>query len=317
MAAGRTVTIPVFDFSGPMDAGETARLHRAAAGIGFFHATHPLFDGKRCSQAIQLARGFFDLPAAEKQALAIENSAHFRGYSEMRNARDWREQIHFGREEAAGAHRLSGPNLWPASGEWRSEILRLIADFETAGRDILNGIASGLRLPPDQLLPQEEAPYVLLKLIHYLPPPDGQPRSGVAPHVDFSWITLLLQDDAGGLSACTPEGHWQDIDPRPDSLIVNIGEILQFATSARLRATPHRVMNRTRDRISLPFFLNPGLDRWIGPIPLAQRGTISAAPEPEHVHRVLPISAATPFHYGEAEWRRKGQGVWCRDCVPG
>lgn len=309
------MTVPVFDFSGPLDASETARLHQAAAGIGFFHARHPFFDERRGSQAIELAREFFALPPAEKQELAIEKSAHFRGYSEMRNARDWREQIHFGREEPAGTHQLSGPNLWPASPEWRAELLRLIADFEAAGRDILNAISAGLSLPPNQLLPQAEAPYVLLKLIHYLPPPDGQPRSGVAPHVDFSWITLLLQDDAGGLSACTPEGRWQDIPPMPGTLIVNIGEILQFVTGARLRATPHRVMNRTRDRISLPFFLNPGLDRRIEPIPIAQRGTVSAAPEAEHVHRVLPISANTPFHYGEAEWRRKGLGVWCRDCV--
>ncbi|MGJ5819044.1 isopenicillin N synthase family dioxygenase [Paludibaculum fermentans] len=315
MAARSIVTVPVFDFSGPMDASEIARLSQAAAGVGFFHVRHPLFDEQRGNQAIELARDFFALPPADKQSLAIENSAHFRGYSEMRNARDWREQIHFGREEPAGVHPLSGPNLWPASREWRAELLRLIADFETAGRDILNAISAGLPLRPDQLLPPAEAPYVLLKLIHYLPPPDGQPRSGVAPHVDFSWITLLLQDDAGGLSACTPEGQWQDIKPMPGTLIVNIGEILQFVTGARLRATPHRVMNRTRDRISLPFFLNPGLDRWIEPARLGQQDPSTATPDPEHVHRVLPVNAATTFHYGEAEWRRKGQGVWCRDCV--
>lgn len=310
------MTIPVFDFSGPLNASETARLYQAAEEIGFFHARHPLFDEQRCNQAIELAREFFTLPPAEKQELAIEKSAHFRGYSEMRNARDWREQIHFGREEPAGAHPLSGPNLWPASPGWRADLLRLIADFETAGRDILNAMSAGLALSVNQLLPLDEAPYVLLKLIHYLPPPDGQPRSGVASHVDFSWITLLLQDDAGGLSACTPEGRWQDIPPMPGTLIVNLGEILQFVTGARLKATPHRVMNRTRDRISLPFFLNPGLDRWIAPAPLSRRGAYSAAPEAEHVHRVLPISADIPFQYGDAEWRRKGLGVWCRECVP-
>ncbi|MGC4053356.1 MAG: 2-oxoglutarate and iron-dependent oxygenase domain-containing protein [Paludibaculum sp.] len=208
------MTVPLFDFSSPLDANEIARLHQAATATGFFHARHPLFDERRGSQAIELAREFFALAPAEKQELAIEKSAHFRGYSEMRNARDWREQIHFGREEPAGAHPLSGPNLWPASREWRAGLLHLIADFEAAGRDILNAICAGVSQPPNQLLPQAEAPYVLLKLIHYLPPPDSQPRSGVAPHVDFSWITLLLQDDAGDLRLHT-RGRRRTSSPGP------------------------------------------------------------------------------------------------------
>jgi isopenicillin N synthase-like dioxygenase len=193
--------------------------------------------------------------------------------------------------------RLRGPNLWPADPAWRDRMLRLMSDLERAGRDILSALAAGLSARED--------PYLLLKLIHY--PPTEVPQSGVAAHVDFSWITLLLQDDTGGLEVCTPSGEWIEVPPTPGALSVNIGEILQFATRGYFQATPHRVRNRSasRSRFSLPFFLNPGLDTLVEP---------AAA---EHVHRVFAADDRAPFVFGEEEWRRKGLGVWCAECVPG
>src|SRR5215471_12626299 len=139
--------IPLLHFDGR--SGQDAV--RAARDIGCFFASHPLFPPERCEQAIADARTFFDLDLAEKRALAIERSAHFRGYSEMRNARDWREQIHFGREEPpAGSGpdyaRLRGPNLWPSDSAWRDRLLDLMRDLERAGRDILSALALACNL---------------------------------------------------------------------------------------------------------------------------------------------------------------------------
>ena len=128
----------------------------------------------------------------------------------------------------------------------------------------------------------------------------GARRPGVAAHVDFSWVTLLLQDATGGLEVCTPAGEWMEAPFISGTLLVNLGEILQFATGGLYQATPHRVTTAERDRISLPFFLNPALDSVISPV------------EPgAHVHRVL---RAAPLQFGEEEWKRKGLGVWCAAC---
>jgi isopenicillin N synthase-like dioxygenase len=306
----------IFDFPARQSGGELERLRRVANSSGYFYARHPLFDEDRIERALTLAGVFFASPQPEKEAVGIERSPHYRGYSVMRNSRDWREQIHFGRETAPGDHRLEGPNLWPPDGAWRSAVLSLLADFEAAGRAILHALAGCLEVPEENLLAREEQPYLLLKMIHYLVPPDATPRSGVAPHVDFSWITLLLQDSVGGLSVCTPGGVWREVEPIAGTLVVNLGEILQYASESYFLATPHQVVSRTGSRISLPFFLNPGLRRWVTPAGSPLTREWQPAPELTHVHRVLPDGALGSFCFGDAEWRRKGEGIWCRDCVP-
>lgn len=248
-------------------------------------------------EAVELARSFFALADVEKRALAIEGSAHFRGYSVMRNQRDWREQIHFGREEVAVVSArnydgLRGPNLWPEDVRWKSEVIRLIRDLEIVGREVLRRFG--------EWMVEEERSYLLLKMIHYHESPGGIARPGVAAHVDFSWITLLVRDHAGGLEICTPAGEWLAAPAVSGTLLVNLGEVLQFATGGYYQATPHRVTTGDRSRISLPFFLNPSLDSVISP----RAGEA-------HVHRVL---RAEPLHFGEAEWKRKGLGFWCAEC---
>ncbi len=283
----------------------TVGLREQVREAGAFYARHPLFPPERCEAAVAAARRFFALPEEEKRALAIERSRHFRGYSEMRNERDWREQIHFGREEApveSGAEydQLRGPNLWPEDAEWKRDLLRLMDDLETVGREIMQCLC---------YFSAEEQSYLLLKLIHYGESPDGVARPGVAAHVDFSWITLLLQDDAGGLEVRTPAGEWVEATPRPGTLVVNIGEILQLSTGGEFVATPHRVTTGARSRVSMPFFLNPALDTVIPP----GRGAAVADRGP-HVHRVFTAMPKDPVVFGEAEWERKGRGIWCREC---
>ena len=131
--------------------------------------------------------------------------------------------------------------------------------------------------------------------------------------MDFSWITLLLQDDTGGLEVRTGGGEWLDVPPKPGRLVVNVGEILEFASRGRYRATPHRVVNRsiTRARVSLPFFLDPGLARTV------VRAAADRVEDCDHVHRVFPGTRQEGFVFGEQEWKRKGLGVWCGMCVSG
>jgi isopenicillin N synthase-like dioxygenase len=271
---------------------------------GAFYARHPLFPEERCERALALAREFFALPEEEKQELSMAGSAHFRGYSEMRGERDWREQIHFGREEETAAgeayDRLRGPNRWPRDAGWRAELLALLADMDQVARDILQRLwYAGV----------DEHGYQLLKLIRYHAAAEAA-RPGVAAHVDFSWITLLLQDDTGGLEIRTPEGEWVAAPRRAGTVLVTLGEILEYTSGGEFRATPHRVTAGARGRISIPYFLNPALDTVLGP------GRWRAAPkaEGEHVHRVFVEAPEGPIVFGEEEWRRKGMGVWCGEC---
>jgi isopenicillin N synthase-like dioxygenase len=161
--------------------------------------------------------------------------------------------------------------------------------------------------------------YLVAKLIGYHPQPSATAvRSGVAPHVDFSWLTINLQD-SDGLEVRRPDGGWTKIDLRHGAVWIHAGELLEHATAGRYQATPHRVINHspTRTRVSVPVFVNPPLDALVPVFPALPQ-TPRRDPDPaEHVHRVLPPRRdRRAFHFGEAEWHRKGLGGWCFSCRP-
>jgi isopenicillin N synthase-like dioxygenase len=311
------------------------QLVEACRQTGCFQLTHHSVPPALYQEALQVARDYFALPLEQKAALDIAHSPHFRGYSRMSNGRDWREQVHLGREEPPGGGgsepeylRLQGPNPWPRGERWRSVLLSYLHAVEAVGLQLLGALAQGLQLPGEPFA-QELArePYLVMKLIHYLPQPGaGLPaRSGVAAHCDFSWLTLLLQDEQGGLQVRSLSGEWVDVEPRLDALVVNLGELMQLATGGVFQATPHRVTNRSGEkaRTSIPVFLCPNLRARVPPLPVPREWLEASTPPPDlgHVHRVIPLSRMptaeaplTPFVFGEAEWRRKGLGIWCAEC---
>jgi isopenicillin N synthase-like dioxygenase len=297
-----------------------AAVERAFAESGGFL----LHDSRVASEAremVSVARGFFDLPIEIKRELAIEHSPHFRGWSEMRNERDWREQIHFGaeRESHAGEPQyllLDGPNLWPADPAFRAVVTRYIQVVAASGEHILATIARGLGIGSDVFGAIATDGYHLLKLICYWAQQEPQvARPGVAAHVDFSYLTLTLQDGSG-LEARRPDGAWIEIEPLDGAWWIHPGELLQFATCGLFAATPHRVVNRSHNlrRLSMPFFCNPPLTATVPR--LRSMGGCERPHSTEHVHHVLRSDAdPAPFVFGEAEWRRKGLNRWCVDCI--
>lgn len=96
---------------------------------------------------------------------------------------------------------------------------------------------------------------------------------GVGEHCDYGVLTILKQDDVGGLEvkvAGTDGGApvWIAAPPIPGTFVVNIGDMLDRLTHGRYRATPHRVRNTAgRDRLSVPFFYDPAWDAVVDPIP--------------------------------------------------
>ena len=295
-----------------------AAVERAFAESGGFLLLDPIAVAQAREMVI-VARRFFDLPIEVKRELAIEHSPHFRGWSEMRNERDWREQIHLGGEQESHTRGpqyllLQGPNLWPADPAFRAGVTRYMEVVAAAGEHILATIAGGLGFAPDVFGAIARDGYHLLKLICYWAQQELQaPRPGVAAHVDFSYLTLTLQDGAG-LEVRRADGTWIEVEPLAGAWWVHPGELLEFATSGLYAATPHRVLNRSNDRtrLSMPFFVNPPLSVTVARLPAVGRERPHRG---EHIHHVLSDASSEPFVFGVAEWRRKGLNRWCVDCV--
>jgi isopenicillin N synthase-like dioxygenase len=115
-----------------------------------------------------------------------------------------------------------------------------------------------------------ESPTTWLRLLHYPPqhPQSPDDEYGSAPHTDFGAITLLAQDDVGGLAVKTTDGRWVDVPPVPNAFVMNVGDMLSRWSNGRLLSTPHRVTNRSgRERYSVPYFFDPHVSTVIAPLP--------------------------------------------------
>jgi isopenicillin N synthase-like dioxygenase len=139
--------------------------------------------------------------------------------------------------------------------------------MEQLAAQLLRLFAIGLGVPEDTFIRHFREPIGLLRLLHY---PTQQPNDtaiGSQPHTDGSAVTILAQDDAGGLEALNDLGEWSKVPPIAGTFVINLGETMKLWSDGRFAATPHRVINTSgRDRTSVPFFSNPDFHTVIQPV---------------------------------------------------
>ncbi|MCX6501703.1 MAG: isopenicillin N synthase family oxygenase [Microbacterium sp.] len=293
------LNLPVLDLS-LLDQGEEsaaafrAQLRQATHEVGFFYLVGTGVTPELEARLLSAARGFFDLPEADKLAIENTKSPHFRGYTriggELTQGRvDWREQIDIGPEREPIAEpvndfdRLVGPNLWPAAQPELKDVVSEWHDHLTGvARRLLRAWAETLGAAPDFFEQHFEDPQTLIKIVRYpgkddptpqpprplhaAPERDAEPPAawaqGVGAHKDSGVLTLLWVEPGKGGLQVQRDGEWVDAPPVPGAFVVNIGELLEYATQGYLIATNHRVISPKYpdDRISVPFFFNPALD---------------------------------------------------------
>ncbi len=258
----------------PHDAAAFREQLRAVThDVGFFYLVGHGIPQPVIDRAFAEAERFFALPLADKQAVEMTHSPHFRGYTrtggELTRGRvDWREQIDLGAEREAVAEpgptaylRLEGPNLWPAAQPTLREVfLDWEARCSAVARRLLHAWARSLGSPAEVFDKAfGERPSTLIKLIRY--PGRDERGQGVGPHNDPGVLTLLMIEPGKGGLQVEHHGAWVDVPALPGAFVVNIGELLEWATDGYLRATAHRVESPPagQTRLSIPFFYNPAL----------------------------------------------------------
>ncbi len=289
--------LPVIDLSEP---DVPARIEAACRDTGFFYVAGHGVSRELRERLDAAAREFFSLPDKEKADIEMARGGRaWRGWfpvgAELTSGeQDRKEGLYFGTELPAGHPLpLHGPNLFPARvPSLRPLVLSYLDELTRVAQDVLRGVALSLGLAADYFAAGYTAnPTVLFRIFHYPPAPADDPGWGVGEHTDYGLLTLLLQDDNGGLQVHTPDG-WVDAPPLPDTFVCNIGDMLERLTGGWYRSTPHRVRNTSgRDRLSFPFFFDPdfgaevpplpsraavtddGRRRWDGQSPLAFEGT--------------------------------------------
>ena len=274
------LNLPILDLS-LLDQGEEAaarvrdELRAATHDVGFFYLTGTGVTPELEARLLDAAHTFFALPEEEKLSIENVTSPHFRGYTRVGGERtqgevDWREQIDIGPEreavtdpDAPDFARLIGPNLWPAAQPGLRDVVDEWQDRLTGvARKLLRAWALALGAPESYFDDHFGEPSTLLKIVRYPGKDDPTPQQGVGAHKDSGVLTLLWVEPGKGGLQVERDGQWVDAPPVPGAFVVNIGEMLEYATGGYLIATNHRVISPRHpdERISVPFFFNPALD---------------------------------------------------------
>jgi isopenicillin N synthase-like dioxygenase len=290
--------LPVIDV-GPLVAGQDdeavgTALDAACRDLGFFYVVGHGIDEARLDRLEALAHELFALPEAAKAAGAMAHGgAAWRGWfplgGELTSGQpDAKEGWYFGAElgpddpRVAAGTPLHGANLFPAElPELRDVVLAHLDAMTTLGHALVRGLALGLGLEPSWFDDHLTAdPLILFRIFRYPPAPAAAEGWGVAEHTDYGLLTMLRLDRRGGLQVHGP-GGWVDAVPVPGSFVCNLGDMLERLTGGRYRSTPHRVRNPSgEDRLSFPFFFDPGWDAEVVPVP-----EVAGQPAPEHRRR--------------------------------
>jgi len=279
-------SLPIVDVAG-LRAGDRAaaqragrEIARACREVGFFYIAGHGVPPAVVQEALAAALAFFRLPPAEKQRVAT-NSAN-RGFHALGDAvmygaaaPDHKEFFQIGLElpaddpDVLAGQPLRGANLWPrAPAAFRPALEAYFAAVGACGADLLRGVALSLDLAEDFFAARYEKPLQRTQAVYYPPPPAdaGPARFGVAPHSDFGCITLLAQDDCGGLEVQNLAGDWVAAPPVAGSFVINVGDLLERWSNGRFKSSPHRVINRSgRERISIATFYDPSYGAPVDP----------------------------------------------------
>ncbi|KAJ6841990.1 flavonol synthase/flavanone 3-hydroxylase-like [Iris pallida] len=260
--------------------GLVEEVEAACRDWGFFRVTnHGVPTG--LLERIQLAaREFFALPSEEKRRVARdeENPLGYYDSEHTKNVRDWKEVFDFTVEEPATIPSSSDPgderlqeikNQWPEYPHEFSEACKEYAKgVEILAYKLLELIALSLKLPPKRFNDFFKDSTSFVRLNHYPPCPAPHLALGVTRHKDAVALTILAQDQVGGLDVKRKsDGEWVRVNPIPYSYIINVGDIVQVWSNDRYESVEHRVcVNSEKERFSIPFFFNPSHHTMVKPL---------------------------------------------------
>lgn len=300
VASGAFTAVPAIDIGGRTESAAARRALAERLGaishrVGFAIVTGHGIPPETIGDVFDRIAFFFALPEADKRCIDKRNSRHFRGWepvgSEYTNNRpDMREQIDLWTDHPARPRdatprylRLLGPNQWPPEAVapgFKTALERWFAEMSDLADDLLRLLALSLGLEEDhfdRLFGAERMS--LTKLIGYPETPPGQ--FGVNAHHDAGFLTLLAPGKTPGLEVENADGAWIPVPAVPDSLVLNLGEVLQKMTGNYFVATPHRVIAH-EPRLSAGYFHGPSLDMALDPLPLAPEFAEAVARSPRH-----------------------------------
>lgn len=289
--------IPIIDFAPfvadhPTGKAQVAEeIYQACHQVGFLYLKNHGIPPVAIAQAFEQSQQFFALPLAEKQKIAWSSECSNRGYIGTERERldetkpgDLKEAFNLGKEISPDLA-LDQPELvvnrWPKGQEvFRQTMTDFFGHCATGAARIFRAFALALDMPETYMVDRHQNHGYTLRLLHYPPlgsaPKPGQIRAGA--HSDYGTLTLLFQDDVGGLEVKTAHGDWIPAPAIPGTVLINTGDLTERWSNDVFRSTKHRVAlpqgdKVQRDRYSMAFFCQPDPEAEILCFPTCQSAT--------------------------------------------
>jgi len=255
-------------------------MREAATGVGFATVHNTALSSARVHEVIEMYRAFFKLPESAKQPYSMAGTGANRGWGAAGTEQvdpdanpDYKQYFDSGVRLAADDPRAQmpvyAPNIWPAQPEGFEQVISAYYDdAREVAMAVLRGVAQSIGAPRDAFDAGFETPMALLRGNYYPSRPAwaGAKDFGIATHTDYGCLTLLATDGSPGLEVRKRGGGWIPISAEPGTFVINFGEMMEAWTDGRVRATPHRVVGGSNERISVPLFFNPSHDTNVAPL---------------------------------------------------
>ncbi|KAK9691150.1 hypothetical protein RND81_09G179400 [Saponaria officinalis] len=238
----------------------------ACAKWGFFQVTNHGVPLHYLHHLKLVAQRFFSSPHDYKSMFSRDasNPLGFYDSEHTKNVRDWKQVFDFtARDPTVIPVSPDDPvpkqliNRWPS--ELREVAQTYAREIEKLAFKLMELIALSLQLEPHRFDGFFKDHTSFVRLNYYPPCPCPHLVLGVTRHKDAGGLTILAQDDVGGLQVRRKsDGEWVSVKPDPAAFIVNVGDIIQVWSNEKYESVEHRVMvHSDKERISIPFFFNP------------------------------------------------------------
>ncbi|CAO1605301.1 hypothetical protein XANCAGTX0491_008822 [Xanthoria calcicola] len=297
---------PLLDPTTPQAQQASNALLSAFRTSGFLYLTNysSLIPRSDIDKVFHASAHFFARPQPQKDSVALPSPTQNRGYQRpgrekvslaataadvARDRQQTGDDMKETYEIGSPAARPGNPQPWPDALDGDGVAFRTtMQDFFLKCQELhlvlMRGIAVGMGLDVHFFDPMLDVGDNNLRLLHYPSVAaggfEGGKRMRAGAHSDYGTLTFLFQDEKGGLQVEKGDGGgWMDVEPRPDTIVVNAGDLMARWSNDLIRSTKHRVVEppntsttSTTDkahppRYSVAYFCNPNYEAWIEALP--------------------------------------------------
>ena len=267
-----TDSVPVIDIR-EIDDATSATFDRACREWGFFQITGHGISRQDLDQLRSAMELFFRLDTSLKHLIRRTPTNPWGFYDQelTKNRRDWKEILDLGNDALPPDDTFpDAANQWPSLAGFRPVMERHFAACVEISHRLVGAIARNLGAKEPALtgIFDNHTSYLRLNYYPICPDPAAADSAtvpetgelGISHHTDAGAVTVLVQEDVASLQVQKDE-RWIIVEPNPNALVVNLGDVVQVWSNDRYRAPLHRVLaDDERNRHSAAFFFNPAYE---------------------------------------------------------